>query len=202
MGALDFTLKVRRMSETPTTTTSQKSIAIRLQFVLQYSSSLYCSTFGPLRCEEREILSVLLPFASQYVPPILIAIRLPFVSQYSWENLGGCGRRDVPHLSFWRHIKGALFKGFAKSLHKIWSLSSKHELFAGANLNQSSMWIVLFLPDEKHWNSHKRAKFMNFSCRPFVWFGLPGRLLIKTFDVCDLFMQWHTDSVGRDPVCL
>ena len=34
---------VRRMSETPTTTTSQKSIAIRLPFVLQYASHLYCS---------------------------------------------------------------------------------------------------------------------------------------------------------------
>ena len=34
--------KIRRMSETPTTTTSQKSIAVRLQFVLQYASNLYC----------------------------------------------------------------------------------------------------------------------------------------------------------------
>ena len=33
------------MSETTTTTTSQKSIAIHLQFVLQYASTLYCSTF-------------------------------------------------------------------------------------------------------------------------------------------------------------
>ena len=63
-------------------------IAIRLQFVLQwfrcpytlrkgkyfqYSSHLYGST-----------------------PPICVAIRLPFVSQYFWENLGGCGHRDVP----------------------------------------------------------------------------------------------------------
>ena len=37
---------LRRTSETPTTTTSQKSIAIHLQFVLQYASNLYCSTFG------------------------------------------------------------------------------------------------------------------------------------------------------------
>ena len=38
----------------------------------QYSSHLYRST-----------------------PPICIAIRLPFVSQYFWESLGGCGHRDA-----------------------------------------------------------------------------------------------------------
>ena len=32
-------------------------------------------------------------------------------------------------------------------------------------------------PKEKHQNSPKRAKFMNFSFWPFLWFGLPGRLL-------------------------
>ena len=71
------------MSETPTTTTSQKSIAIRLPFVLQYASHLYRSTFVPLGSKEREILSVLLPFVSQYAshlycntPPICIAVLL------------------------------------------------------------------------------------------------------------------------------
>ena len=43
--------------------------------ILQYSSYLYCST-----------------------SPICIAIRLPLVSQYFWENLGDCGHRDVPHV--------------------------------------------------------------------------------------------------------
>ena len=33
-------------------------------------------------------------------------------------------------------------------------------------------------PKEKHQNSQKWAKFMNFSFWPFLWFGLPGRLLI------------------------
>ena len=32
-------------------------------------------------------------------------------------------------------------------------------------------------PKEKHQNSQKWAKFMNFSFRPFLWFGLPGWLL-------------------------
>ena len=32
-------------------------------------------------------------------------------------------------------------------------------------------------PKEKHQNSQKWAKFMNFSFCPFLWFGLPGRLL-------------------------
>ena len=31
-------------------------------------------------------------------------------------------------------------------------------------------------PKEKHQNSQKWAKFMNFSFWPFLWFGLPGRL--------------------------
>ena len=63
------------MSETPTTTTSQK--------VSQYASHLYRSTFVPLGSKEREILSVLLPFVSQYAshlycntPPICIAVLL------------------------------------------------------------------------------------------------------------------------------
>ena len=34
-------------------------------------------------------------------------------------------------------------------------------------------------PKEKHRNSQKWAKFMNFSFRPFLWFGLQGRLLIN-----------------------
>ena len=34
-------------------------------------------------------------------------------------------------------------------------------------------------PKEKHQNSQKWAKFMNFSFWPFLWFGLPGRLLAK-----------------------
>ena len=34
-------------------------------------------------------------------------------------------------------------------------------------------------PKEKHQNSQKWAKFMSFSFCPFLWFGLPGRLLIR-----------------------
>ena len=36
-------------------------------------------------------------------------------------------------------------------------------------------------PKEKHQNSQKWAKFMNFSFWPFLWFGLPGRLLIFAY---------------------
>ena len=67
----------------PTTTTSQKSIAIRLPFVLQYASNLYCSGFGAPTLWGKGILSVLLPFVSQYAshlycntPPICIAVLL------------------------------------------------------------------------------------------------------------------------------
>ena len=55
---------------------------------------------------------------------------------------------------------------------------SVHELFAGAfprtkvrHVNRARF------PKEKHRNSQKWAKFMNFSFWPFFWFGLPGRLL-------------------------
>ena len=34
-------------------------------------------------------------------------------------------------------------------------------------------------PKKKHQNSQKWAKFMNFSFWPFLWFGLPGRLLME-----------------------
>ena len=69
----------RRMSETPTTTTSQKKS--------QYTSNLYCNTppiciavlSVPMRSEEKETLSELLPFVSRYAshlycntPPICI----------------------------------------------------------------------------------------------------------------------------------
>ena len=36
-------------------------------------------------------------------------------------------------------------------------------------------------PHEKHQNSQKWAKFMNFSFWPCLWFGLPGRLLITSY---------------------
>ena len=75
--------KFRRMSETPTTTTCQKSIAIHLPFVLQCASNLYCSTFGATELSGKGKTSVLLPFVSPYAshlyrhtPPICIAMLL------------------------------------------------------------------------------------------------------------------------------
>ena len=47
-----------------------------------------------------------------------------------------------------------------------------HELFFLA----LSLIVLVFL--RKNTRIHKEwAKFMNFSFGPFVWFGLPGRLL-------------------------
>ena len=83
-----------------------------LKKVLQYTSNLYCNTppiciailSVPLSSQEREVLQYSSylhrstpPICARNTPPICIAIRLPFVSQYFWENLGGCGQRDVPH---------------------------------------------------------------------------------------------------------
>ena len=77
---------------------------VLLKRVSQYTSHWYCNTppicipvlLAPLGSKERErcqCSSHLYPST----PPIWIAIRLPFVSQYFWQNLGGCGHRDVPH---------------------------------------------------------------------------------------------------------
>ena len=41
-------------------------------------------------------------------------------------------------------------------------------------------------PEEKHQKSQKWAKFMSFSFWPFLWFGLPGRLLISN---CFFFLS-------------
>ena len=66
---------------------------MHLQFVLQYASDLYCSAFGATELSGKGSTSVLLPLECN---PIYIAICPPFVSQYFWENLGGCGHQDVP----------------------------------------------------------------------------------------------------------
>ena len=54
-----------------------------------------------------------------------------------------------------------------------------HELFAGGIPEQKFNVNRACFPKEKHQNSQKWAKFMNFSFCPFLWFGLPGRLLIQ-----------------------
>ena len=48
------------------------------------------------------------------------------------------------------------------------------------------MWIVIVFLREKHQNSQKWAKFMNFSFWPLLWFGLPGRLLSENGTICPL----------------
>ena len=88
---------VSRMSETPTTTTSRKSIAIRLQFVITPSIciAVLLVPYGLRKGKYCQYSS----HVYRSAPLICIAIRLPFVSQYFWENIGGCGHRDVPHLA-------------------------------------------------------------------------------------------------------
>ena len=55
---------------------------------------------------------------------------------------------------------------------------SVHELFAGHSGTKIRYENRACFRKEKHQNSQKWAKFMNFSLWPFLWFGLPGRLLI------------------------
>ena len=79
-----FPKRLRRMPETPIVTTSQKSTAVHLQCVVwQYTSNLQCSAFGA--CEERKCFQ----YSSHLyrgMPPICIAIHLPFASQHFWQK--------------------------------------------------------------------------------------------------------------------
>ena len=70
----------RRTSETPTTTASQKSIAIHIQFVLQHASNLYCNSLAATELSEKGNTSVLLPFVSQCASHCIAVL---------WGNLGG-----------------------------------------------------------------------------------------------------------------
>ena len=98
----------RQISEerqkTPTTTTSQQSIAIHFQFVLQYASNLYCSTFGAPTLWGKGSTSVLLPFVSQYAshlycntPPVCIAVLLG-KSWWLWSP--GCSPKFPANFPF------------------------------------------------------------------------------------------------------
>ena len=81
--------------------TSQESVAMgHLQFVLRYASNLYCSTFGAPYALKKGKYCQYSSHLYRNMPPICIAISLPFVSQCFWENLGGCGHRDVSHFLF------------------------------------------------------------------------------------------------------
>ena len=58
-------------------------------------------------------------------------------------------------------------------------------------------------PKEKHRNSQKWAKFMNFSLWPFLWFGLPGRrLIVRTlFSGMPRFAPVCSDLLRFLPIC-
>ena len=63
-------------------------IAVRLQSVLRCFRCPYALRKGKY-CQYSSHLH-------RSTPPICIAIRLPFASQYFWKSLGGCGHREVP----------------------------------------------------------------------------------------------------------
>ena len=55
-------------------------------------------------------------------------------------------------------------------------------------------------PKENHQNSQKRAKFMNFSFWPFLWFGLLGRLLSDLFcDFLAIFLRFFCGKTSKGP---
>ena len=51
-------------------------------------------------------------------------------------------------------------------------------------------------PKEKHQNSQKWAKFMNFSFWPFLWFGLLGRLLTHRHSLANFGRRWSGSRMG------
>ena len=57
---------------------------------------------------------------------------------------------------------------------------SVHELFTGHSGTKVQCEFRACFPKEKHQNSQKWAKFMNFSFSPFLWFGLPGLFSLRT----------------------
>ena len=65
-----------------------------------------------------------------------------------------------------------------------------HELFPGAFRNKSSICeSCLFSQGKTPEFTEKWAKFVNFSFWPFLWFGLPGRLLIENGRILLCFPQ-------------
>ena len=67
--------------------------------------------------------------------------------------------------------------------------------FAGAFRNKSSIYEfrACFPKENTPENSHKKMGeiHMNFSFWPFLWFGLPRRLLINFYLQCFLFAVMH-----------
>ena len=95
----------------------------------------------PLCSEEREILSVLLPFVSQHASPIYIAMRLQFVSQYFWENLGGCGHLERVRNTLVTPAPHIQRKTMNKHLDKIWPQTLQNK----ANLAIWGPYLFLFI---------------------------------------------------------
>ena len=56
-------------------------------------------------------------------------------------------------------------------------------------------------PKERHPKSQKRVKFMNFLFRPFVWFGLPGRLLSKGSSRCQYHRAGYPSKARTPRLC-
>ena len=83
-------------SETPTTTTSRKVSQYTSQFVFQYAPKFVLQYFWCPYTLRKWKSCQYSSHLYRSTPPICIAIRLPFVSQHFWENLGGCGHQDAP----------------------------------------------------------------------------------------------------------
>ena len=75
------------VSETPTPTACLKSTAVHLQFVRQYASHLYRSTFLASKLRRKGNPAIRLPFVLQYASHLYGSTR-PICTAYFWKNTG------------------------------------------------------------------------------------------------------------------
>ena len=104
---------VIRILDPSTTTTSLKSTAIHPQFAWQYTSSLYCSAFGPPEPQGK----------GQYLQcsPHFCRNTFPFLLECFRQNLGGLGHQDwIPFLSKSLHSVFCYGNYFRWFLHETW----------------------------------------------------------------------------------
>ena len=166
----------------------------------------------PLGSKKREILSVLLPFVSQYsshlyrsTPPICIAIRLPLASQCFWENLGGCGHRDVPQLpqkgaclsvrslpKYPNWLQTDTFSGGGELISNYrYRIELPEELISGNYITETDLWTF------QQKISHYRYRFsLEILLISFKGTGHPKMtfLLWDPNDYTHIFMSWELMS--------
>ena len=168
--------RVRRVSETPTPTGLEESMAVHLQFVRQYAPHLYRRAFLASMLRRKGTLQ----YASHLycsTPPICTAVRPPFVRQYFWKNTGGWGHRKVPErVAAWRRWVQAGWetpnKWFFEKQSAIVNLLSG----GGASMSRKKKWYCRCLFYHERRISPKRKFLAGY---PVKNFGQALQILAK-----------------------